>query len=163
MSKSKSLNWKTTSAVIFLIILISLAQFFGNEIKKILKEILESDWVTVVIWAYVGGIFLTHRYLYSSKELKSDSFIYKHFGAYADTIFGIATYGIAGTTSLALLKGLYLQKFYDGQYFFGFGTFDLVSMFLLTSFLLFYSVFNTTLLLKEVLFHNKTSPIEVKQ
>ncbi|KFF62226.1 hypothetical protein RC94_08090 [Pectobacterium brasiliense] len=163
MSKSKSLNWKTTFAVAFLISLIILVQFFGNEIKNSVKEILESDWVSIVIWAYVGGIFLIHRYLYSSNELKTDSFIYKHFGAYADTIFGIATYGIAGTTSLALLKGLYLQEFYDGKYFFGFGTFDLVSMFLLTSFLLFYSIFNTTLLLKEVLFHNKTSPVEVKQ
>lgn len=162
MSKASSLNWKTTISVIFVMALIILMQMFGNEIKGPLKDILESKWVAFVVWGYVGGTFVIHHYLYSSSELKKDSFIYKHFGAYAETLFGIATYGIAGTTSLALLKGLYLQTFYKGMYFTGFGAFDLVSMFLLTSFLLVYCMFNTTIMLKDVLFHSETSPIEVK-
>lgn len=162
MSKASSLNWKTTISVIFVMALIVLMQMFGNEIKGPLKDVLESKWVAFVVWGYVGGTFLMHRYLYSSSELKKDSFIYKHFGAYAETLFGMATYGIAGTTSLALLKGLYLQTFYEGMYFTGFGTFDLVSMFLLTSFLLVYCMFNTTIMLKDVLFHSETSPIDVK-
>lgn len=162
MSQAKPLNWKTTGAVVFVIALIIVMQTFGNDIKGPLKNILESKWIVFSVWGYVGGTFLIHRYLYFSSELKKDSFIYKHFGAYAETLFGVATYGIAGTTSLALLKGLYLQTFYDGLYFNGFGSFDLVSMFLLTSFLLVYCMFNTTIMLKDVLFHSETSAIEVK-
>ena len=120
MSKASSFNWKTTLAVIFVIVLIVIMQTFGSELKEPLKNLFESKWINVMVWAYVCGTFSIHRYLYSSKELKTDSFIYKHFGVYADTLFGIGTYGLAGTTSLALLKGLYLQAFYDEKFFNGF-------------------------------------------
>ncbi|WP_281649103.1 hypothetical protein [Parendozoicomonas sp. Alg238-R29] len=130
--------------------------------KEPLKTMLESGAINTFIWAYVGSVFLLHQYLYGANELKNDSFIYKHFGRYADTLFGIATYGLAGTTSTALLKGLYLQTFYSGMYFTGFGTFDLVSMFLLTSFLLVYSMFNTSMMLRTIIYHTETVEITVK-
>lgn len=162
MNKANSFNWRTTLSVIFLISLVIIMQTFGTELKEPLKILLESKWINFAVWAYVCGTFSIHRYLYSSKELQTDSFIYKHFGIYADTLFGIGTYGFAGTTSLALLKGLYLQTFYEGNFFHGFVTFDLVSMFLLTSFLLVYCMFNTTIMFIDILFHSETSPIDAK-
>ncbi|HCE3716000.1 hypothetical protein CGK04_22675 [Vibrio parahaemolyticus] len=163
MSSKKTLNIKSTGSVVFLIILFIVAQQYGNELKAPLKEILESNWLTVVSWAYIAGTFIIHQYLYSSSELKKDSFIYKHFGVYADTLFGAATYGFAGTTSLALLKGLYLQTFYAQEYFIGFATFDLVSMFLLTSFLLVYCLFNISVMFKDILFYSSTSEVVVRK
>lgn len=162
MSKAKPLNIKTTGSVIFIIALIVIMQNYSSDIKEPLKIILESKWIGIAIWAYVGGTFVIYHYLYSSNELQKNSFIFKHFGIYADTLFGIGTYGLAGTTSLALLKGLYLQAFYEGKFFSGFATFDLVSMFLLTSFLLVYCMFNTTIMFKDILFHRETSSIVVK-
>ena len=162
MSKPKSLNLRTTGAVVFLIALIVGVQTFGGEIKEPLKAILESGWLSIAAWGYISGTFIIHQYLYSSSELKRDSFIYKHFGVYADTLFGAATYGFAGTTSLALLKGLYLQTFYQQSYFIGFAKFDLVSMFLLTSFLLVYCLFNISVMFKDILFHSGTSEVIVK-
>lgn len=162
MSKPKSLNFKTTGAVVLLIVLIVLVQVYGSDIKNPLKDILESKLLNIVVWGYILGTFLAHEYLYSSSELKKDSFIYKHFGVYADAIFGAATYGFAGTTSLALLKGLYLQTFYQQEFYIGFGNFDLVSMFLLASFLLVYCVFNTSMMFKDVLFHSGMSKVEVR-
>lgn len=162
MSKPKSLNWKSTGAAIFLMALIVAVQIYSSEIKEPLKTILESGWLSVAAWAYISGTFIIHQYLYSSSELKRDSFIYKHFGVYADTLFGAATYGFAGTTSLALLKGLYLQTFYEQSYFIGFATFDLVSMFLLTSFLLVYCLFNISVMFKDIVFHSSTSEVTVK-
>ena len=162
MSKSKSLNLKSTGAVVILIVLIVLMQTYGTDIKGPLKILFESEWLNIVIWAYIAGTFLTHQYLYSSTELKKDSFIYKHFGVYADALFGVATYGLAGTTSLALLKGLYLQTFYEGEYYIGFATFDLVSMFLLSSFLLVYCMFNTSVMFKDILFHSEMSKVETR-
>lgn len=162
MKNSNALNYKTAAAVIFLIALIILMQVYGSSLKDPLKNILESKWLSIFLWAYIAGTFVTHKYLYSSNALEKDSFIYKHFGSYADTLFGIATYGFGSSTSLALLKGLYLQVFYEESYFNGFAAFDLASMFLLTSFLLVYCVFNTTVLFKSVLFHSEMSPIETR-
>ena len=163
MNKPKSFNFKSTGSVIFLIALIVVVQVFGADVKEPLKAILESGWLSIAAWGYISGIFIIHQYLYSSSELKRDSFIYKHFGVYADTLFGAATYGFAATTSLALLKGLYLQTFYQESYFIGFATFDLVSMFLLTSFLLVYCFFNVTVMFKDIMFHSGTSEVTVKR
>lgn len=162
MSNSKSLNLKSTGAVVILIALIVLVQVYGADIKEPLKAIFQSEWLNIAVWAYIAGTFLIHQYLYSSTELKKDSFIYKHFGVYADALFGMATYGFAGTTSLALLKGLYLQTFYEQEFYIGFGTFDLVSMFLLTSFLLVYCMFNTSIMFKDILFHSEMSKVQTK-
>jgi hypothetical protein len=162
LSKSKSLNLKSTGAVVILILLIILVQTYGTEIKEPLKKLFESKWLNIGVWAYIAGTFLIHQYLYASTELKKDSFIYKHFGVYADALFGVATYGFAGTTSLALLKGLYIQTFYEGEYYIGFATFDLVSMFLLSSFLLVYCIFNTSLMFKDILFHSEMSKVEIR-
>lgn len=162
MKKQHSLNYKTAGAVIFLIALIILMQAYGSFLKEPLKTVLESKWLSIFLWSYIAGTFLIHKYLYSLNTLQKDSFIYKHFGSYADTLFGIATYGFGSSRSLALLKGLYLQVFYEESYFNGFATFDLASMFLLTSFLLVYCIFNTTVLFKSVLFHSEISQIETR-
>lgn len=162
MSKSKPLNIKTTLGVIFLISLIVAAQANGETIKGPIKSALESGWLDIAVWGYVLGTCAIHKYLYSSNELQNNSFLYRHFGNYAEAVFGAATYGFASATSLALLKGLYLQTFYAESYFVGFANFDLVSMFFLTSFLLVYCLFNTSVMLKEVLFHQSISEVTVK-
>lgn len=158
--KAKTLNIKTATSVTFLIVLLVVMQVYGQDVKTLTKTILESDLINLLILAYIIGTLTIHGYLYSSRELQKDSFIYKHFGKYADAVFEVATYGLAGTTSLALLKGLYLQTFYEAQYFNGFGGFDLASMCILTSFLLFYCLFNTTIRFKAIVFFTETSKIE---
>ncbi|EGQ9967360.1 hypothetical protein V9789_004398 [Vibrio vulnificus] len=162
MSKKASVNYRWTISIVAFICLMLTAQAFGSDMKEPIRNILDSGWLSKFLWAYVASILSIHRYLFKSYELAKDSFIYKHFGAYADTLFGIGTYGVAGTTSLALLKGLYMQTFFSGEHFIGFGTFDLISMFLLTSFLLFYCMFNTTLLLKDIIFYSENSTVEVR-
>ncbi|MFW1378205.1 hypothetical protein ACEV7K_23620, partial [Vibrio parahaemolyticus] len=134
MSKKASVNYRWTISIVAFICLMLTAQAFGSDMKEPIRNILDSGWLSKFLWAYVASILSIHRYLFKSYELAKDSFIYKHFGAYADTLFGIGTYGVAGTTSLALLKGLYMQTFFSGEHFIVFGTFDLISMFLLTSF-----------------------------
>ncbi|MDD9175496.1 hypothetical protein ERW49_08420 [Aliivibrio finisterrensis] len=162
MSNNTSVNYKWTFSIFFLMFLILFVQLFGTDMKEPIKAVLESGLLNKLLWAFVAGVLFIHRYLFASYELAKDSFIYKHFGAYADTLFGIGTYGVAGSTSLALLKGLYMQTFFQGKHFIGFGTFDLISMFLLTSFLLFYCIFNTAMLLKDIIFYSENSVVEVR-
>ncbi|WP_339387633.1 hypothetical protein [Vibrio caribbeanicus] len=162
MNKSTPINKKLTGSIILCIVFILFAQAYQSDLKNLMKTIFESGWLSKILWTYVICVLCFHRYLFASYELAKDSFMYKHFGTYADTLFGISTYGVAGSTSIALLKGLYMQTFFDGKHFMGFGTFDLISMFLLTSFLFVYCIFNTTILLKEIIFYSANAVVEVR-
>ncbi|MNI34911.1 hypothetical protein D3C73_889210 [compost metagenome] len=162
MKKPSKINKKYTFFLLLMITIIILMQIYGHEIKKPIKEIFESDLLGVILWGYIIGTFCIHKLIYGTTTLKSDSFILKHFGSYADLCFGMTTYGLAGTTSLALLKGLYLQQYFNSIYFIGFASFDLVSMFLLSSFLLVYCIFNTSILLTEIMFYGETAKVETQ-
>lgn len=131
-------------AVIVLLILGFMLVNNKDEAKKIVRIVLESNWPSIAIWllAIVG---VSAGWFFGEPEKnRLDGFIYQSFGGYADAVFTIATYGFSGSTSLALLKGLYLQLFFGGAFFSGFGDFDLASIFVISSFLLFYSVVGTT-------------------
>jgi hypothetical protein len=156
-------NFKALFATFFVVTLVLISQVYNENLKEILKLALESNLLTALLWSYVVGVFLIHKFLYFSNSLQKNSFIYKHFGPYSDAFLGIATNGLAGSTSLSLIKGLFLQTFYAGSYFSGFGAFDLSSMFVMASFLLYYSVFNTTVLFKEIAFYFAVTPIEIKK
>ncbi|MDX7783008.1 hypothetical protein SJR90_11735 [Aeromonas caviae] len=162
MTKPSKVNIKYTLALFLFIGLIISIQIYGHEIKIPIKKMFESDLLGVILWGYVIGIFCIHKYIYGKTTMRSDSFILKHFGSYADLCFGMTTYGLAGTTSLALLKGLYLQQYFDAIYFIGFASFDLVSMFLLSSFLLVYCIFNTSILLTEIMYYGGAAKVEVQ-
>lgn len=155
-------NYKFLFLFAMLFALIFLIQSYGNEVKIYIKTMLELLWIQYILWAYIIATFIAHWALYSRKETNNNNFIYRQFGSLADMTFGIATYGIGGTTSLTLIKGVYLQFFFDNIYFFEFGNYDILSMFLLSIFLLFYCLFNTTLLLNKILFYSKTSVVKVK-
>lgn len=158
----REFNYRITFALIFVIGVFFIVQAFGSELKSPVRALLESDWSRIALWAYVGGVVFIHGSLYPETTSSRNGFLYKHFGPYSETCFAFATYGFASTTSLALMKGLYLQVFYEGGYFLGFDDFDLISMFVLSSFLMVYSLITVTAMGREVIFYQKTSPVVVK-
>lgn len=160
--KLGGLNLKVTGALIFVAMVFIMLQVYGKELKYPVKVLLESDLLKVVVWSCVAAVLFLHAWLYGARQMQLAGFIYDHFGFYAEVCFAIATYGFASTTSLALIKGFYLQIFYEGQYYTGFDGFDLASMFLLSCFLLFYCVFHIASRGKEVLFHGDVSVVQVK-
>lgn len=146
--------------VIIALLILGLALVYSkDEAKNIVRIFLESYWPAVVIWllAIVGvGV---GKFFCESDENGEEGFIYRSFGGYADAVFTIATYGFSGSTSLALLKGLYLQLFFGGAFFTGFGEFDLASIFVISSFLLFYSVVSTTRQIISVVFQAEATAV----
>ena len=127
--------------------------------KEIVKIILESNWPVASIWLLAIVGVGADRFFSSANE-SSGGVIYNSFGKYADATFSIATFGFAGSTSLALLKGLYLQSFFNGSYFTGFADFDLASIFLISSFLLFHSTNGTIRLIINAIFQAEASIVE---
>lgn len=75
--------------------------------------------------------------------------IFNHFGKFADTAFAIITYGLASTTSAAILKGVYAQQFFNEKvYFQNFDQIDIYSMLVVCVFLLGYSLYAAITALK---------------
>lgn len=158
MSKNNPYNKNRIISLIVMFILFVLVTTYWEFVGEYIKKFLESKFPQIILWCYVVSLSLVHRFSVGSEEHK-DSFIYAHFGKYADTVFAISTYGIAGSTSLALLKGLFLQIFYGMSFFTGFSTFDLVTMVMLCSCLLVYCMLSTTTMLKEVIYQKETVDI----
>ncbi len=140
-------------SVIIVLIILGLALVYSkDDAKNIVRVFLESNWPTVVVWLLAIVGVGAGKYFCEPEENGDEGFIYQSFGGYADAVFTIATYGFSGSTSLALLKGLYLQLFFGGAFFTGFGDFDIASIFVISSFLLFYSVVGTTRQIINVVF-----------
>lgn len=140
----RKINWSRAAVIISLFLLGCLLFVGKNEAKGYIRAFLQSDWPSVVIWLLaLIGVGINTLFRQSPKVDVPGGFIYHSFGRYADAVFAVATLGFSGSTSLALLKGLYFQIFFDDAYFKGFGSFDLSSMFVVSSFMLFYSVSGT--------------------
>ena len=155
----KSFSPLRFGVIIFLFIL-GITIFSNKEdAKKIVKIFLESSWPAVTIWLLaIVGVFAERFFARAGMDNRS-GVMYQSFGKYADSIFTVATFGLAGSTSLALLKGLYLQLFFGGTFFSGFGDFDLSSIFLISSFLLFHSVSGTTRLILNAVFQAEATDV----
>lgn len=133
--------------------------FFNKDILNPIKSLLESPIPPYVIWSYVIVAVVMHKAIIK-KHIFTKSDVHESFNIYADGVFTIATLGLAGSTSLALIKGLYTQYFFQEKYFEGFTQFDLVSMMVLSSFLFIYSILNSTKILREAISHTSTVDIE---
>lgn len=146
-------------AIIFLLALGFALVYSKDEAKNFVRIFLESNWPPVLIWLLAIVGVGAGRFFCESEKNETNGFIYQSFGGYADAVFTIATYGFSGSTSLALLKGLYLQLFIGGAFFSGFGDFDLASIFVISSFLLFYSVVGTTRQIINVVFQAEAAAV----
>lgn len=160
MSTRSKLNVKHFLIVLSLILIFILSAYHFDKYKDTIKILLESRLLTISVWGYIAVTFTAHRVILGSNE-SGDSFIFSHFGKYADTVFAVGTYGLSSSTSLALIKGLYVQYFFETVFYRGFDMFDLISMFMLSSFLLIYSMFATTKAFFDLIFYSQSEYVKV--
>lgn len=158
MSRGKFSPLRGAVIVILLSLGFALA-YSKDEAKDIVRLILESNWPTVVIWLLAITGVVTNKFFCEPDRNGAEGYIYQSFGGYADAVFTIATYGFSGSTSIALLKGLYLQLLFGGSFFIGFGNFDLASIFIISSFLLFYSVIGIMRQIINVVFQTEAAEV----
>jgi hypothetical protein len=148
---------KRLLAAIFIMTLVFFTLIFGEDALDRIKIIVESGYLSLVLWAYVIGSVLMHTFI----VIRPKKDVYGFFEKYSNTIYSIGTFGFGGGTSIALLKGIFLQHFYDVEFFKGFSGFDFISMLILTSFLLIYCVLNCTKQLSEAIFYTSASDMSV--
>lgn len=126
----------------FLVISTSIAFYFYWDLtREIIRYILECKFTIFIVWVITILIFIVHYFTHKSKDVEGEPIITKKFGAFIDNALGGVSYGTTMTTSITLLKGLYIQKFFvDKVYFKEFQDIDLMAIFGVTLFLLYISV-----------------------
>lgn len=114
--------------------------FFWDNTRIIIRTILESRFISSFIWTVTIVIFILHYIRHKEKEVKSETIITKKFGEFMDNALGGIAYSTIISTSITLLKGLYIQKFFtDKIYFKEFNNLDLTTVFGVVLFLLYYA------------------------
>ncbi|GEM_PF-5725176 len=163
MNSKRVFMWKRLALLTFLFLAASLVYATWDDSKYVIALVLNSRWSIAAIIIYCITSVVMHR-VCSEKAVFGGSFAYSHFGKYADSVFAIATLSLAGTTSLALLNGIFMQITFNELHYVGFETLDLASVILVSTYLMYYCLTNTTSLLVQVLFQAEASPItEVRQ
>ena len=129
------------------LILIIIAFFYVNYqhiITLLIRNTLEWKNLNLVLWLYIILCYLIH-YL-SIKDIKNyeSGLIFKAFGTFGNSAFAIITYGLALTTSASILKGVFIQQYFqDKIYFNHFDEIDIYSMLVVSAFLFGYSILNS--------------------
>jgi hypothetical protein len=144
-------NLKLIIASVIIVIALAAAFFFCWETTKcIIRAILEAKLTYFLLWTITVLIFLFHYFKHKDKEVKSEPVFTKKFGAFIDNAFGGIAYGTIIITALTLLKGLYIQKFFnDKQYFTEFNDLDLMTVFGVMIFLLYFTAMKVIDIAKE--------------
>lgn len=138
------------ASAIAVVVLAAVFFFWWDKTKYVIKFVLEAKLTYFLLWTITVLIFLLHYFKHKDKEIKSETIFTRKFGAFIDNAFGGIAYGTTITTALTLLKGLYIQKFFgDKQYFTEFNDLDLMTVFGVMIFLLYFSIMKVIDVAKE--------------
>lgn len=141
MDNNTKYDYKLIVLSIIIITIIAVAFFFFWEnTKSIIRFILEAKLTYFLLWTFTVMVFFINYIKHKHKDVKSEIIFTRKFGVFIDNALGGITYATIITTSLTLLKGLYIQQFFkDKQYFLEFKDLDLMTMFGVMLFLLYYA------------------------
>lgn len=136
------LNFKLILVFVFLILTCFLFVANKHSVMVTIKEVLDSNYLNSVLWVLISCCFIVHYVSIKSVDSYDNGILFKHFGKFADAFFAIVTYGVASTTSAAILKGVYIQQFLGGEVYFNyFDQIDIYSMLIVCAFLFGYSLY----------------------
>lgn len=140
MELLKRINYKVLASWTLFLVTFFFSLSNIGDIKSIVQQILNWPHIQITFWAIVASCYIARNFSGTS-EIVQSALVYKYFGKFADTAFTIITLAVAGSTALALLKGVYSQKIVgDAIYFTNFGDFDIWSLLVVALFLLVYSL-----------------------
>jgi len=138
---AKRLDLKLIGVLLLLVVISALIVMNASFTKGLVRTILEWEHLNITLWLFFGISFTVHYLSIKKEEFGNSGLIYRHFGKFADSGFAVVTYGLASTTSASILKGVYIQQFFeDKTYFNHFNQIDIYSMFVVCLFLFGYSL-----------------------
>lgn len=141
MSGNK-LNLKLILVFVLLLSLSALLVLNTESTMLTVKRFLEWKQLNLCLWLGFISCFIVHYLSIKDNTSYDGGLIFKHFGKFADSGFAVCTYGLASTTSAAILKGIYAQQFFSEEiYFMNFDQIDIYSMLIVCLFLFGYSIY----------------------
>lgn len=145
------MNPKVIRTFIVLAVLCLVYFLFEKEIMNIIKTFFEHNIFFISHTLIVTGVFIAHfmHKIETTTELK----MLHSEHAFFDMVLNIGTFTIIGSTAFALLKGVYLQEFFDVEYFKGYGKIDIWTICAVSCSLLWYTSTRIVGLIKEALFY----------
>ena len=161
---NSAMRSKIFRLVIFLLIgmFAVIAFAYAEELRIFIKSMLNSKWSTNIVGIYVFACALVNR-IFSPVDNGASGNIYSQFGKFTDLFFAVFAYVPASAASIALLRGLFMQHYFRAIYFEGFDQYDLISILVVSAFLLYYSLQRSTFLLIAAVQNVEASPVKKAQ
>lgn len=136
-----SINYKLLFIWVALIGIFYFSLENSESIKILIDKILSWKHLSVAYWLLIISCYFIKVLSNTKASSPQSTLIYKNFGKFADISFTVITLGLAGTTSLALLKGVFGQMIIKNNiYFMNFEDIDIWSLLVVSIFLLIYSL-----------------------
>ena len=156
---------KINCSLLMVVIALAVLAFFyvtnQDKANKMLRIILEWDNLGISLWLAIFVCFFAYYLSVKDNSNEYSGLIYKHFGNFADSAFAVITYGLASTTSVSILKGVYIQQFFgDKVYFNNFSSIDIYSMLVVCLFLFGYSIWASSKALIQALYIGSSEKAE---
>ncbi|RLA82888.1 MAG: hypothetical protein DRG78_05920 [Epsilonproteobacteria bacterium] len=145
-------NIKFIASIIFLFTLVIIISFMPKEVMLIIRWLLESGTFNNILTISIWIVILAHSFTVDETNLTQISLFNTQIKL-IDTLLLIATYVTVASTASSLLKGAYIQQFYNDTVYFN--EFDKLDIYLLIGvpiLLLWYIILNISKMFKEALF-----------
>ncbi|WP_319542358.1 hypothetical protein [uncultured Pseudodesulfovibrio sp.] len=159
MSFVNNISKRVIGVIVGVLALLVVSMLFKDQIRTLATNVLTHEWLYPCIWAYMAICFFSDYA--ENKDVISDSIIAKNIGKFGEACLNMVTWGVATTTAVALLKGLYIQHIIQNKtYFVNFVFLDYISIFLVGLFLFIISVRLSWGIFWEALFKSNAVDVE---
>lgn len=151
---------KLPTIIIFLVLL-SLAiflYFFKSEAKEIVKIIIQSELFVYAMGAYVVCCAVIHQ-IGNASKIEKNTVLSIRFGKYSEIASAIILHLPATTSSIVLLRGIFMQYFYEEKYYPEFDSIDLTLVLVVSSFILYDALNDATTNLMDAVINKDASQI----
>lgn len=149
----RKINLKGIALIAILAIGASLTSAYGSELNIFITDKLKTGALVYIITIYICIAVFAKSIFVNGKDTLA-------FSNFSESIFSAATYSLAATTSLTLLSGVYFQRAQGEIYYKNFDGLDLSAIFIVSSYLLLYSLLITSKMLGDVIFMAGASSVK---
>jgi len=159
----RKLDKRIIGLLILTLIACPIIYYNEQQFTLVLKEILESPLLKYIIWMVIFSLYIIHYWKFRRAESsKSNIVLSTALPPFMDNFFGAVTYGIIITSTLTLMKGLYIQLAFGETHFKDFSEFDIFSLAIALFFLLWYSLTRIAEDIQEIFWLENTGKVELK-
>lgn len=157
---------KLDKSIIGLLILTLIAcpiiYYNEQQFTLFLREILESPLLKYIIWVLIFLLYIIHYWKFRRTEHSRNNIVLSTaLPPFMDNLFGAVTYGVIITSTLTLMKGLYIQLAFGETHFKDFSEFDIFSLAIALFFLLWYSLTRIAEDIQEIFWIEHTGKVEL--